>query len=89
MDAFDFEYWRELFESNPEEFEKRRKQVTDELIVSCNKQRRLKGLQFKVDMERKRSRNSIGSCVRLSTIMLDHFHSEFVASINRYAPYRE
>ena len=57
MDAFDYEYWRKLFETNPEEFEKRRKKVIDELIIHCREQRRLNGLQFKVDMERKRSKN--------------------------------
>ena len=84
MYTFDFESWFKLFESNPEEFEKQRKKVIDELIISSREKRRLNGLQFKVDMERKRSKTPIGSCVRLSNILMEHFQSEFVTTINRY-----
>ena len=37
-------------------------------------QRRLRGLQFQVDMERRRARNPMDSCIRVSKMMHDHLY---------------
>jgi hypothetical protein len=70
-----FDAWMELYKSDPEEFERCRKAVIQSVIKATPKQhqRRLKGLQFQIDMERRRSDSALQSCMRISSMMWDKF----------------
>lgn len=71
----DFDAWMALYESDPEEFEQRRASLIQSVIDSAPRhyQRRLKGLQFQIDMERRRTDSPMQSCLRLSSMMWDMF----------------
>jgi len=55
--GFDFDRWARLARSDPERFEAQRRAAIDSLIDEAPEecQRRLSGLQFRIDMERRRS----------------------------------
>ncbi len=80
---FDFDYWSSLNKNNRSLFEKERSKWIRELISNAHgSRRRLEGLQFKIDLEREKSKNPMAACVRLSNLMMAKFHSEFVTVIN-------
>ena len=64
MQKFDFDEWRQLAETDPEAFELRRQQAIESLITATpdNRQQRLRGLQWRVDMERRKARDPLMSC---------------------------
>ena len=72
---FDFDNWKQLAQNDPEEFERRRQTLIDEAIPSAPaaQQRKLKGLQFKIDMERRKGKNPLDACIRLNSMMHAHF----------------
>ncbi len=76
--AFNFEEWMNLAKSDPEEFEKRRKEMINNLICSApaERQQRLRGLQWRIDMERKKCSNPLSACIRLSEMMWDFVYAE-------------
>ena len=71
----DFDAWMALYQSDPEEFEQRRAILIQSVIDSAPRhyQRRLKGLQFQIDMERRRTDSPLKSCLRISSMMWDMF----------------
>lgn len=71
--AFDFDTWAHLAKHDKDEFERRRKAAIEELIASApaSSQQRLRGLQFRIDMERRRAVTPLGACVRISEMMWD------------------
>ncbi|MCW5626511.1 MAG: DUF3135 domain-containing protein [Burkholderiales bacterium] len=73
---FDFEEWRDLAASDPEAFERRRLEAIEALIAQApeRERQRLRGLQFRIDMERQRSSNPLGACVRISRMMWERFN---------------
>ncbi len=68
---FDFEEWAALFKESPQAFETRRliwnKQIIDNAPDAS--QRRLSGLLFQINMEKRRSKNALNSCIRISELM--------------------
>lgn len=72
---FDPEEWVKLATENPEEFERKRLAIIDELIASAppDTQDRLRGLQFRIDMERRRSGSPLGGALRIQQMMWDRF----------------
>lgn len=76
--AFDFDYWRELAEKDPEQFEECRRRAINEVIDASpsSMQRRLRGLQWRVDMEIGRSKNAMDSCVRINRMMMDSVYAK-------------
>lgn len=72
---FDFDDWMALHARDPEAFEARRQAWVDQVIDSApvEYQRRLRGLMFQVDMERRRSSNPMDACLRISSLMWDKF----------------
>lgn len=68
---FDFDEWVALFKKSPESFEARRLKWSEQLInnapAAC--QRRLSGLLFQINMEKRRSKTALASCMRLSGMM--------------------
>lgn len=76
MELPDFDYLKLLADEDPDELERLRRFFCDQLISSAPEryQRRLRGLQFQVDMIRRRSKNPLQSCVEISRLMLDNCH---------------
>ncbi|MFZ1548844.1 MAG: DUF3135 domain-containing protein [Candidatus Nitrotoga sp.] len=73
MDNFDFDGWAMLARTAPDDFEQRRRDVVESQISSSDNVRRLRGLQWRIDVERERARTPLKSCLRLSTMMWDAF----------------
>jgi hypothetical protein len=71
---FDFDAWAALAREDPEEFELRRRAAIDALIASSpESRRRLEGMQFRIDMERRLAHTPLKACLRLSEMMWDAF----------------
>jgi Protein of unknown function (DUF3135) len=72
---FDVAQWQELAKTDPEEFERRRIAMIEDLIATAppDIQRRLRGTQFRVDMERQRASNPLSATVRISRLMWESF----------------
>lgn len=73
VEPFDFDEWMSLAHRDPEEFERRRLAAIENLIRNLPpaRQQRLRGLQFRIDMERRRARTPMGACIKLSSMMWD------------------
>lgn len=71
MDIKDFDEWAALAKADPAAFEKRRQAAIDDFIASApeDKQARLRGIQFRVDMERSRASNPLSATIRISNMM--------------------
>ena len=77
---FDFERWRRLAESNPAQFEKEREAVLKALIDGVGDKdirTRLSRVQWRVDMERRRSSNPLGSCIRMYNMMWESVNQSY------------
>ena len=74
-EPFDFDDWATLASNNPEGFEQRRQDVIENYLrgLPTEKQRRLRGWQFRIDMERRRAGTPMGACIKLSSMMWDSF----------------
>jgi hypothetical protein len=70
---FDFDQWAALARDDPAGFERQRRARVDALILRAlpEQRRRLRGLQFRIDMERRRARTPMAACVRLQSLMWD------------------
>jgi len=85
--VFEFDEWAELAKLDPELFEDNRRKVIEEhfkqnIENGClAKKRLLHGLQFRIDMERRKSKNPMGSCTRLSRMLMEQFYSKFYPSL--------
>ncbi len=68
---FDFDEWSRLAKTDPTAFEARRLALIEEYLRRFPPldQRRLRGLQFRIDMERRRARTPMAACLRLSSMM--------------------
>mgnify|MGYP002700397760 CR=1 FL=1 len=66
-----FDELMRLASQEPERLEDLRKNWVDNTINSAPEpyQRRLRGLQFQIDMERNRASNPVSSCIRISQMM--------------------
>ncbi len=76
---FDFDEWVRLAQQDPTAFEALRKEIIEEIIKGfhLDQQRVLEGLQFRIDMERRKSKNPMGSCIRLSNMLKNKIHTDF------------
>lgn len=70
-DLPEFDVLLKMANENPNELEALRKDLSEQLI--CNApvayQRRLRGLQFQIDMQRQKAKNPLDSCIKISTMM--------------------
>lgn len=68
---FNFTEWQTLYQDDPVAFERKRKEWVESTIASApdEYQRRLKGLMFKVDVARDRSKSPVQSCLEISKMM--------------------
>lgn len=73
LNPFDFDYWSQLAKNEPAKFEGRRRAAINQTIASSPfyLKKRLQGLQWRIDMEIRRSKNPMDSCLRLNRMMLD------------------
>lgn len=72
----DFEVLSKLAKEDPEALESLRREMVEEVIEAApteDHKRRLRGLQFKIEMERKKAKNPIASCIKISQMMQDSF----------------
>lgn len=71
----DFDQWRLLAHSDPEAFESRRRELIDKVIARApeNRQQRLRGLQWRVDLVRRRASSPLAACITLSDMMWQAF----------------
>ena len=76
--GFDFDAWAKLAQTDPEAFEKQRQKVLRDAIDSATShmRRRLEGVQWRVDMERQRSKSPMTACVRTFSMMWDSVYAE-------------
>ena len=76
--SFDFDYWMNLAKENPSAFDEHRKNEVKALIESApeHMHRRLYGLQWRIDMEVKKGKNPMDSCLRVYRMMLDSIYGE-------------
>jgi hypothetical protein len=71
--SFDFDEWSMLARTDPSAFEARRLALIEDYLgqFPLPEQRRLRGLQFRIDMERRRAHTPMAACLKLSAMMWD------------------
>jgi hypothetical protein len=69
--SFDFDEWSRLAKVDPSAFEARRLALIEEFLRQFPQpdQQRLRGLQFRIDMVRRRARTPMGACLKISSMM--------------------
>ncbi len=74
-DLPEFDELMRLAKEDPEALERLRQEAIEDLISNAPEQhqRRLRGLQFQVDMERQKAKNPMDSCIKISRLMHDSF----------------
>ncbi|MEE9395856.1 MAG: DUF3135 domain-containing protein [Methylococcales bacterium] len=77
-DFFDFDYWMNLAKENPSAFDEHRKNEIKAVIESApeHMHKRLFGLQWRIDMDIKKGKNPMDSCLRVYRMMLDSIYGE-------------
>lgn len=70
---FDFDEMARLAKENPEAFEKKRKEMVQEVIDKSSPaiRRRMQGIQWQVDQVRSTSGSPMASCLKISKMMWD------------------
>lgn len=88
---FDFDELSALARSDPESFDRRRQALIDDSIGHGSDQRRLRGLQCRIDLERMRAHTPLKACLRLSSLMWDSFNElhELTATLGDAALHEE
>jgi hypothetical protein len=73
-----FDYWLALSKKKPEVFEVRRAACIEALISSApdSQQPRLRGLQWQIDLKRKRAKTPMAACITISNMMWDRVLGE-------------
>ncbi|KAF0191873.1 MAG: hypothetical protein FD165_1596 [Gammaproteobacteria bacterium] len=76
--TFDFDEWQRLAQTDPAAFEDWRASVIRQFIEQAppDRRRRLEGLQWRIDMERRKYRDPLVSSQRLYGLMLDSYVGE-------------
>lgn len=72
--SFDFDEWSALARTDPEAFDLKRRTWINDSIGHGADQRRLRGLQCRIDLERMRAHTPLKACLRLSSLMWDSFY---------------
>ncbi|XEI32008.1 DUF3135 domain-containing protein [Aeromonas veronii] len=76
MELPDFDTLKELAAREPSRLDAILEQQVDLLIAraSPDQQRRLRGLQFKIDGQRRLAKNNLDSCIRIANMMWESFY---------------
>ena len=72
-EGFDFDYWMNLYQDDPEQFEINRAKLMDALLEQSPEDRkhRNEGLLFQIDGIRRTTKTPIKSCMEISSLMWD------------------
>jgi hypothetical protein len=72
---FDIDEWQRLAREDPGEFERRRRAEIEALISQAppEQRERLRGLQFRIDLERRRAKTALAAALRLQSMMWERF----------------
>ena len=75
LESFEFDDWKDLFETDPDLFERYRKKLLEHQIAIApeSARPRLQGLMFQMEAEAVRSPTPISYSLRLSAMMMDKF----------------
>lgn len=75
MELPDFDYLKLLANEDPDKLERLRRIYCEQLINSApdRYRGRLQGLQFQIDMIKRKSKNPLHSCMQISKLMLDNY----------------
>ena len=79
----------DLARNDPEQLERLRKRLTESVIATAgcdDRKRRLEGLQFRVDMERRRAATPLAATIKISEMMaqsLADLHRSLVTPIEQ------
>ncbi|OUS00246.1 hypothetical protein A9Q81_10780 [Gammaproteobacteria bacterium 42_54_T18] len=75
INLLDFEELLRLAQSDPDKLEQLRIQWCEQIIHEAPSEyrRKLRGLQFRIDMERRKAKNPMAACISLSGMMHDSF----------------
>jgi len=79
---------KHLADHHPQQLEHLRQQLIEQTIgqAPADIQRRLRGLQFRIDAERRRASNPLSACLRLSAMMNDHLCAMLDAIVSEPLP---
>lgn len=74
-DSLDFDQLRHLARKDPAAFEDRRRELIEAMIARApeRRRRRLRGLQWRIDLVRSRSSCPLEACISLSEMMWESF----------------
>lgn len=77
-DSFNFQAWARMAKEEPDLFEEKRQAVLEAFIARAPERNRarLQGLQWRIDMERRRASNPLAACVRIYEMMWESFAGE-------------
>ena len=78
VDAFDFDVWAALANDSPDAFDELKQRYIEAIVLEYCRSREIdprksRGLQWRIDMEIRKSRTPLKSCLRLSSVMWDSF----------------
>ncbi|MGL4249126.1 MAG: DUF3135 domain-containing protein [Aeromonas sp.] len=76
MELPDFDTLKEWAKSEPSRLDEILEQQIEQLMchASPDQQRRLRGLQFKIDGQRRLAKNDLDSCIRIANMMRESFY---------------
>lgn len=76
--SFDFKEWMDLARNNPGEFDRKRVEAIEDLIAQAPQetQQKLRCLQWRIDMERRRCGNTMAACTRVYSMMWNSVYNE-------------
>ena len=68
-----FDELKEMAAKRPEELESLRQRMTDDILRDAppERRRRLLGIVFRIDAERRRAKNPLQACIKISQMMMD------------------
>ena len=77
---FDFDKWSRMAKTDPDEFEKMRQQLIDNLFEQApdHIKQRLEGQQWQIDQIRRQANNPLAACIQISQKMWSSVYGEQV-----------
>lgn len=91
--SFDFDDWSRLAKDDPFAFEARRLALIEAYLRQFPQsgQRRLRGLQFRIDMVRRRARTPMSACLKISSMMWESLlgHHGLKAALDNFLAFPE
>ena len=78
MEKFNFDEWAELAKSDPKLFERRRREAVEKMINGSapHRRQRLRGLQWRIDVVRRKYRDPRVSAHRLFSMMWESVYGQ-------------